>query len=489
MRLAGHVNSVSALYGELSVHPCVRHLRRAASPAFFLGAMALAGPVRADHTSVHATASGEMATTDNLFAAGSNGDREADMFATLRPGILYAYDAPQMVHDFNAEAEIVEYVRHGDSKPLIMGRAGWKSLFLPTPRTSVTMTINAATGLLSLLSARTSSDQTTASIAPTGKVDVEQTDAGQQMSWISGKHTRVMQGIVGRYAFTDDGSGSTADTRELGGSLGFERSFEHDTVGLEAAVSYLHLDKVQPPTSEVGNREDQQIDPRATASWRHDFNRQWAASADGGVVYVQPIGSNKYNPLAPQLGGTYGVAGAQLSYTELWGRATLSARRDVSPNLYLAQNTLNDAANLQVALPLPWLDETKRNPQLAAAVSLGVTHQQMINVQTGSTEGDFKAGHLDASVGWTPSPGVTYGFRYEFVYQTGDHVAMLDIPSYYRNTVYFTFQLRYPDRPVGELPPQRKGLRADGKDLVPVGAEPVVIDLLADPDGDGGGRE
>src|SRR5688500_8694688 len=158
MRIAGPVNSVSALYGNPTT--CTR----LASPprrservglAVVIGTLVLAPHAHADHTSVHATASGEMATTDNLFAAGSGGDRQADMFATIRPGVLYAYDAPQMLHDFTAEAEVVQYLLHRD-KPLLMGRAGWKSLFLPGPRTQLTMTINVGKGLLSLLSTRAS---------------------------------------------------------------------------------------------------------------------------------------------------------------------------------------------------------------------------------------------------------------------------------------------------------------------------------------------
>jgi len=455
-----------------------------------IGTLVLASPARADHTSVHATASGEMATTDNLFAAGSGGDRQADMFATIRPGVLYAYDAPQMIHDFTAEAEVVQYMLHGD-KPLVMGRAGWKSLFLPGPRTQLTMTINAATGLLSLLSARSTSDQTSATVMPSGKVDVQQADTGETISWASGKHTRVLQGVLGRYGFTDDGSGTRGETKEVAANLGFERTFRGDTVGIDASVAYLQLERIAPIGAPVGSREDHQINPRGTVTWRHDINKEWSTSLDGGVVFVNPVGTDKYNPDDDRRRpGTFGVAGAQVMYSELWGRALLWARRDVSPNLFLAQNTVDDTANLQVAMPLPWLDATKRNPKLAAAGSIGVGHTQLIDSQTGSTEGDFKVAHLDLSVGWTPKPGVTYGFRYELVYQTGDSVALMTLPSYYRNTVYFTFSLRYPDRVVGELPKPRKGMRSDGRDLVPMGSEPVVIDVLEDQKDDAnGGRE
>jgi hypothetical protein len=59
-----------------------------ANLVFVIGTLVLAPSGRADHTSVHATADGEVATTDHLFGAGS-GDSAADMFFMVRPGGLY----------------------------------------------------------------------------------------------------------------------------------------------------------------------------------------------------------------------------------------------------------------------------------------------------------------------------------------------------------------------------------------------------------------
>ena len=56
----------------------------------------LASPALADHTSLHFTASGDVSVTDNLFATDT--DRQADAFFTVRPGVLYAWDSPRMIH-------------------------------------------------------------------------------------------------------------------------------------------------------------------------------------------------------------------------------------------------------------------------------------------------------------------------------------------------------------------------------------------------------
>jgi hypothetical protein len=441
-----------------------------------IGTLLLASAARADHTSLHATADGEVVTTDNLYAAGSGFFQRPEMFFTIRPGVLYAYDAPQMIHDFNADAEVVGYLSRSD-KPFVTGRAAWRSVFLPSPRTTLSMGISAGTGLLSLLAARVSPDDTTATVTPSGRIDVRQTDTSQSLSWIASKHMRVLQGLVGRYGFTDDGSGTTAETREVGGNLGFERTLRKDTFALDASVRYVVFERIAPVGAELGSRLDHQINPRGVVTWRHDIDKRWSTNVDGGVVFVNPIGTDKYNPGVMKRAGTFVVFGGQISYVEPWGRALLSARRNVDPNLFLAQNTVNNEANFQLALPLKWLGGSVRRPKVAVLGSVGFAHTQLVDTETGGPKGNFQVAHADASLGWTPQPGQTYGVRYELVYQTGDAAAQLTAPSFVRNTLYVTFSLRYPARVAAEVPKRKKGMRSDGKDMLSSGGE-VIPDIL-----------
>jgi hypothetical protein len=463
---------------------------------FVIGTLVLASPVRADHTSLHVTARADVAATDNLFAVGGDQDREADAFITVRPGLLYAYDAPRMIHELTVEAEAIEYVLHSD-QPSLSGRGGWRALLLPGPRSQVDMSIDAGTGVLTSLSSRASSDETSAMVTPGGKIDVQQANVLESLSWISSEHTRVSQEVFGRYTFTDDGAGSQTDTREVGGNLGFERTFHRDTIVLGAAVSYLRLERVAPASAAMGSRTDRQLNPRTTVAWHHDIDQRWSVSADAGLALVNPVGpvgTDKNTPDAPRDTRTFTVFGAGVAYTELWGRAALVARRNVTPNVYLAENTITEDVNLQVAMPLPWLDDTKRNPKLATAGSVGVQRTQVINSDTGSDEGDIAAAHFDLSVRWTPKPNETFGVRYELRYQTSGDAGMpgmpgipgmtMTPPSYYRNTVFFTFSWRYPDRIAGEVPKRTKRMRSDRQDLAPGDGELVVPDVFDRPYGD-----
>jgi hypothetical protein len=442
-----------------------------------IGTLVLASPARADHTSVHATASGDVSTTDNLFAAGSGGDRQADLYLTVRPGVLYAYDAPRMIHDFTAEVEAIEYLLHSD-QPSVSGRGGWRAVFLPGPRSSASMSIDAGTGVVTSLANRTTADDTVALAAPSGNVQTQQVSASESLSWTASEHTRLSQGVLGRYATTDDGHDTKSDTREVGGNLGFERTFHSDSLLLNASVSYLRLVRSAPDGTPMGNGSDHQLNPAASLAWHHDYDQRWSSNASGGISIVNPIGNDPNDLTATRKTGAFWVASGAVSYTEVWGRAALAASRSVAPNLLLAENTVDESVNLQVAMPLPWLDATKRNPKLVGSGSLGYAHSQLINSDTGSTQGNINVGHVDLSVGWTPKPGETFGLRYEFVYQAAGDSGTMAIPSYYRNTLSFTFSFRYPDRVAGEVPRRSKSIRSDRSDLVPVGAEPIVTDPL-----------
>ena len=54
--------------------------------------------------------------------------------------------------------------------------------------------------------------------------------------------------------------------------------------------------------------------------------------------------------------------------------------------------------------------------------------------------------------------------------------AMAIIQAYRRNTVFFTFSIRYPSKLAVTIPKRQNSARADRKDLAPIGEEVVVPD-------------
>lgn len=460
-----------------------------------IGCLLAAAPAFADHASYHGTVVGSVATTDNVFAAPRE-NAEPDIYMQVRPGMLFAYDSPRAIQELTGEVEFLEYVAHSD-KPSVTFRAGWQGFFLPGPRSQVTTTVNASTGQLNAMATRTSPDQTGINVIPPGQIDTRQGDAQEYLTYQVGKDTRISETGFGRFTGTQDQDpmiGVTTDAYEAGGSVAGEHTFNHDTIALDGGVSYLWMRRLDPMGVQMGSRLDKQLNPHGALSWRHDINRQWSFNANGGVVYVNPVGIDPYNPTDKRRSDLFPTFGAAVAYSENWGLATLNLRRSVAPNLFIAENTVDEGATATVAMPLPWLDEVPhaRNPKLVGLGTIGVERSELIDSEKGGTLGTFNVAHVDFGVGYSPSPGQTYSVRYEFIYQNGDSSATMVIPSYWRNTVFFTFSLRYPDRVAAQVPRRTQSFRSDRQDLAPMGAEPVVPDPAealpqgGDDEGDGG---
>jgi hypothetical protein len=428
----------------------------------------------ADHHGFHFTLSGDVAYTDNVFAQSSGA--EGDAYGTIRPGVLFAYDAPRMIHDLAAEIELLDYARHSDSYS-VTGRAAWNGLFLPGPRTSILTDASFATGKTTALNARDPSDVTQIVVTPAGQIDTLQVGADESLSYTAGKATRLGQNFFSRYGTTDDGMGSTTDTRAVGLSGTYERTSGYDLYGATVGLEWLRLERAVPggdAGGEQGNRLDRQINPRAMASWRHDWGRTWSTALDAGLVYVIPYAKDPNAPAAEEETSLLPQGDATVAYTDLWGRASLGVHRTVAPNQFLAQNTVNTGVSAQVGVPLPWLTPPGHNPVLAALGTAGFEQTKIVDTESTDPSSTFDIFRADVSVAYAPKPNETFSLRYEYSHQTGNANADMLTPSYSKQTVYFTFAFRWPDRVEGAVPQIRQSNRADRSDLAPVGTEPVV---------------
>lgn len=441
----------------------------------------------ADPTAWHGTIAGDVAVTDNVFAEPTSGDQDVDLFFTVRPGVLFTYGHPRTIQDLTAEIEVIEYVRHSD-EPSLSFRFGWRGYYLTGPRSSVVTAVNAQSGILAAIGARSAASDTLPELIPVNKVHVYQGDASQYLSYVASREISLTQSLFGRASYTDDklDDPTTVTSAEAGIAFGLSRAFRDDSASLELGASVVHLERIAPEGALMGSRRDRQLNPRLRGQYRHEFSRKISGTVDGGAVYVHPFGTDPHNPDAETNDGIFPIVGAQMSYGEVWGRVSLQARRDVTPNLFIAQNTVNDSATASVVMPLPWLDDSRRRaPKLVGLGALGIQRTQLIDSEAGDLVGNFRSARIDLGVTYAPRPGFVYGARYELQYQTGDSEALMAVEGYIRNTLFFTYSIQYPNRSGAEAPRRRNNaVRSDRKDLVPLGAEPVVPDIVEGEEGD-----
>lgn len=451
---------------------------------FAIAGASFARSAAADQMDWHATAAGSVATTDNKNGSPTNGGRSAGMFSDVRPGMLVTYNSPRHIHELLAEVDLLYTL--GADKPNVTFRAGWKAFLLTGPRSEGSITADASKGQINALQATLVSDQNPLVVKPLGQVNTEQIDGAANFSWQSSKGTRLFERAFGRRTTTDDSESSvTTESIDVGAAIGMDfRTKSHNFV-IEGGASFVHMDKHDPFIRQMGSRRDNQLNPRGVVVWQYDLSKRWSANLDAGVVYVNPVTKlfgrdlrDPYDPDREYHGGVFPIFGGVLAYTDVWGRATLNARRSVTPNLFIAQNTVSDSVNLSYAMPLSFLTKSgrKRDPKVVGLGTLGFDRTQLIDPNTDGLAGEFRVARLDLSVAWQPRKGQTLGLRYEFAYQNGDQIGDMIVPSFYRNTFYFTFALRFPEEVQVRVPRRNQSVRADKGDLAPVGAEPVVVD-------------
>ncbi|MBA2542667.1 MAG: hypothetical protein H0V17_23690 [Deltaproteobacteria bacterium] len=442
------------------------------------------------------TASGDVSATDNVFASPRE-VRVSDISFAVRPGVLFGYDGPRASHELGLEGEVLEFVRNSE-KPSVSLRGGLRTRVQTTRFTSFAAQLEGSNGVLSALGARSSPDVTGPQLVPLGRIDTQSASGAMALSWDTGRSLQITPSVFGRVSRSDDNADDQGmdlptiiKSAETGGQISVERTWRENSLSFEAGAAVLRLERDASLMAMLGPRLDHQFNPRVRGQWRHDINRQWSSTLDGGAVYVHPFGKDPDNPDRVYEDGIFPVFGGALAYTEVWGRGLVQARREVAPNLLVAQNTVNDTATVQVALPLPWLDDSRRRqPKLVGLGSIGLARTQLINSENSQTESEFLVGSVDVGVGYSPRPGFTYGLRFQFQYQTGDDQAEMVIPGFWRNTLSFTFNIRYPDQANGEAARRRnRGVRADGGDLVPVGVDPVTTDVVPEDDAGSGNNE
>jgi hypothetical protein len=105
---------------------------------------------------------------------------------------------------------------------------------------------------------------------------------------------------------------------------------------------------------------------------------------------------------------------------------------------------------------------------------------QLVDPVTSELQSSFGVARLDVGVQYAVRPGLSYTLRYQLMLQSSNRDAMGEsIPGFSRNTLFFSFRVRWPEDVAVQVPKRRgNAVRADRDDLSPLGAEPVIPDLL-----------
>jgi hypothetical protein len=420
---------------------------------------------RAEDWSLHLVATADAGWTDNLFSApatppaGSDAPaKTSDEFLDLQPGALLTFATPRTIHELSYQLDANLYLHHSEAWGLLQ-RARWRGFFITSPRGELTTSVSGSVGDTSTFSTASAASTGQVTTQRSGALHVEAVDAAEGYTYAISPELRLTEGTVARFDQSDIETLGRTRSTELGETLGLDRSWRTDAIGLDVGASYLLLSRPEG-TTQVS---DDQVNLRARLSWRRDLSRHWTSVVDGGGVVVVPTGGTGKTAVEPTIGG-------QLGYFPVWGTATIQVRRDVQPNLFIAQNTVTNSASASCWLPLPWLRENPTSPRLTVQATVGVAHVDLIDSTGGGTVSAFDDVLGDVAVAYSIRHALGVGLRYQLLYQNADPNLQTPVFDFTRNSVLVTFFGQWPEREAAKVP-IRQSLRVDRSNLTPVGTE------------------
>jgi hypothetical protein len=427
------------------------------------------GAARADDSSLHILGLGQLGFTDNLLSGPRNPPAGAvappvewDAFLGLRPGVLATYGTPRAIHELTYTLDANLYVRHS-SLSTLFHRAQWRGFFLLGPRSEMITSVGGSFGDSNLTPATVASAGAV-SVFRSGAVETLGGDAGENWSYMLDRDLRLTQDLTARYDRTNTGAAAGVQTgSEIGARLGLDKSFRYDAVSATVGASYLTLER---PNGTGMLDTAHLVNARGTLMGRRDLTKGWTGVLDVGGVAVMPTDGRGKSVVVP-------VGGGSLAYYPAWGTASLSVRRDVNPNLLIAQNTISSSAVAAAWLPLPWGKEDASSPDWSFQGTLGVSRTQLIDSTNGEVVQGFDDLLGDVALNWNVRKNAGFSFRYQFIWQSASTAAMestLPVYGFVRNTVLVQFFGRWPERLAVEVP-VRQTLRVDRSNITPVGEE------------------
>lgn len=424
--------------------------------------LAVATPAAADDWSLHVVGSGEVAWTDNVFSLPNDtppGEpaKESDFYTQLTPGALFTWEAPRMIQELLYEIDANLYAKNSEAHSVTQ-RLGWRAFFLTSPLTELSLSAQASAGSTNTFNTSTTASTGEIVLLPSGQSDFIGIDLGEGFSWQRTRELRFTQNSQLRL-FQVEASGARSGGLEVGGGFGADRSWRADALALSINGNYVRL------STESGGTEttNDQVIVQSTLAWRRDLSRYWSSIVDVGAATIVPLIDASATVVQPTMG-------AAIAYTPEWGNAGIQVRRSVAPNLYIAQNTISDAASVSAWLPLPWLADDPLEPTLSVQSTLGVARTSILDAVTSEAVSRFHIATADVAVGWQVRPQLVLGARYQFLIQDSDDASMTEVLEYSRHTVQVTFSGRWPSRVAAEIP-LRSSLRVDRADQTAVGDE------------------
>ncbi len=352
--------------------------------------------------------------TDNVLSAPDqptpgSAPREGDALFQLIPGLVVASVAPRFMERLEYAFTADLFARHSEADSY-SNRLDWSGAFLTSATTRLTLTLDSQQGRVSTFIINQPSTGTTVGVLSQNNDTnffsqsvVEGFDATPVANW------HVLQGVSFR-AFVPIERGKLPDSYNVTASLGAERYFLKDAVGLVLSANFVQYIQPRDPTTDVSlGFDDKQVLTSLVARWRRDWSRSWNTEADLGVISL--VGASA-DPAASTETAWQPNALAAVRWVRDIGSAELHYLHTATPNS-LAGNTFStDEVALLAGVPL-------FRGKVVVGATVAYQHAKVVALTPGVPEASADLALVDVTIGYQALSWLRVFVRYSLYDQFG----------------------------------------------------------------------
>ncbi|MDB4967900.1 MAG: uncharacterized protein JWN44_3589 [Myxococcales bacterium] len=382
--------------------------------------------------------------TDNVLARPT---REQDAVFQLRPGVVFTSGGARGVQQLGDTFSADLFALHSNGNSY-SNRLYWTGLFLLSPKTQLFTQVDSNVGKLNTLNSLSDSSAAVTGVLPPGGTVFFDTTARENFYWTVDKEWRANQAGSFRVFVPLVPSNASPVTWDGVLSLGTERLFRRDSVGIDFRTEYIQYDELRDSqTNAVITPFQRQLVLSLLPRWRRDWSAFWSSelaagallafrAEDGSGLLVEPVGL------------------AAIRYIRLQLTGELAYAHNVTANPYAGQTFAVDEVALRALFRFP------ERTHVAFGATCSYQHARAVDALPGAALASFDVLLADATVTWQPRPEIGVFLRYQFF----DQFAPTPEQSFYRNNVMVGVSAIYPATAAVAVP-QRPGQRVDRSDM------------------------
>jgi hypothetical protein len=357
---------------------------------------------------------------------------QGSAFGEVSPGVVFYYETPRVSHalryTFSATAAF-----QADAADSLANNLAYSGRFETTERTELLLGLVATHGRVLAISGAQSAAVTPVEAAPPGATTQYYVQGGgtEALSFEVSENVRFEQGLSGQAYIPVEEDAGRPRVYNAGLSLGVERSWRDDSLGLTVSTAYTQFAEHTVGTALVFARHE--LVNIVAGTWDHDYSDHWSSQLTLGALQAMRAtdgGGQLYQPT--------GRAG--ILYTREEGQAELAFSHTVQPNVQIGTMVLQDELTLRAAVPIAASDSDALSLE-----AVGGLEQARALDERGDLADPLTVVVADAALTYTPLDlpvDLDLSIRYQLARQTADDV----LQQFTRHTALLSLSLTVPTR-------------------------------------------